>query len=398
MEFREKLKETSIGQYHGVLVQDPDLFTSWFKEIKILSKREEGNVYLAEVYGKLIVAKTNHRVECLLYEFLVGEQVNKLGKNFAQTLGLFILPNVLGIKPYEKYIPYLLLEYIQGDILEETIFDENILLEFYIQIICALQFAQEKIHFTHYDLHSENIIIKKTPTLLEYPLKRGTRKVKSSILVTIIDFGYSHVSLPHIPKGLSVCMKRDQLERGTVPSVFDPLIDFLRISSGGDFLFKYIEKTLGLPALRAKNAKPSVKIYNWAREFSANNNLDEEENLSGDFTEDEIVHQRSILIDKLKATRQQGFAIHPLQTLDDTFIYPKIVTPITREEFIKGMHKIMIKDVKNTKTLKEVFSQERLLLNTTNQDELFSNYKLYLTKQRKNNSLYSVLEFLDSLL
>ena len=318
-----------------------------------MEDRDEGEIYLAKVYGKSVVVKTSYKLECLIYEFLVGEQVNSLhSKNFPETLGIYLLPNKDRIKPYEEYIPHLLLEYVQGKTLDNYIhMSENSLLLVFYQLICILQLAQEQIEFTHYDLHSGNIIIEKShiPVTLEYNLKRGKKILKTKTIVHIIDFGYSHVKLPVVPKNCLVCLRRLMLDIGIVPSVFDPLGDFLYLSFVA-FLSDYIQLNYGSMG----KDTPSVKIYKWARSLEKENNLQEG---GGE--------DLSICLNKIE------------EITGDTFIYPKNTTPMTKEEYCENM---------------------KLFPNMKLQDQLFSNYKLYLVGQRKTKDLYSTLDFLLSLI
>jgi hypothetical protein len=83
-----------------------------------------------------------------------------------------------------------------------------------MQILYALEIAQHHIDFTHYDLHTENILIKKADkaTQIVYHRPDGTKRyVTSENVAVIIDFGYAHVKvddenygiLRHTPYGVN---------------------------------------------------------------------------------------------------------------------------------------------------------------------------------------------------
>ncbi len=73
--------------------------------------------------------------------------------------------------------------------------NESIL--YYLQIILALNLANEKCDFTHYDLHDDNVLIRHyrdTPFYIEYPFEEEKIYLLSpGGVATIIDYGMSHV-------------------------------------------------------------------------------------------------------------------------------------------------------------------------------------------------------------
>ena len=67
-------------------------------------------------------------------------------------------------------------------------------LSIFFQIICSLEVAQEKLLFTHYDLHLENIMIKKKSEILSFPI-HNTKYIfeKKKYSISIIDFEHSSI-------------------------------------------------------------------------------------------------------------------------------------------------------------------------------------------------------------
>ena len=68
-------------------------------------------------------------------------------------------------------------------------------LSIFFQIICSLEFAQERLLFTHYDLHLENIMIKKNnKKLLSFPIFNTNYLFKEEKnIISIIDFEHSSI-------------------------------------------------------------------------------------------------------------------------------------------------------------------------------------------------------------
>jgi hypothetical protein len=91
---------------------------------------------------------------------------------------------------YENIAPAVsLLEYLEICTFEEW-------LNIYMQILFALYIANERIYFTHYDLHPGNVLIrdlKKEEFYLEYITDNGKEYLKTTKLATIIDYGMSHI-------------------------------------------------------------------------------------------------------------------------------------------------------------------------------------------------------------
>lgn len=74
----------------------------------------------------------------------------------------------------------------------------------YLQILYALKFGKERTDFTHYDLHTDNILIrdinqnvpKSEKTFqIKYYTEEGEQYIRTQVIPTIIDYGFSHIKI-----------------------------------------------------------------------------------------------------------------------------------------------------------------------------------------------------------
>ena len=70
------------------------------------------------------------------------------------------------------------------------------------QILLALDLANEKLDFTHYDLHPENVLIKELPYDIYIPYPQGYLRTRH--LAMIIDLGRSHIRVNNKHYGFSL--------------------------------------------------------------------------------------------------------------------------------------------------------------------------------------------------
>lgn len=147
------------------------------------------------------------------YEFQVMKQINTLldkVPNFPTCLLYLKCPTE---DPHRRLCDsnssgnsreYILQEKIDGlqirDFVEKTK-SESMWLSILLQILVALQVAQDHIEFTHYDLHSSNFIIRKIesqyPVIMQIEMKSGEKiNIPTfNYIPVIIDFGRAHVKL-----------------------------------------------------------------------------------------------------------------------------------------------------------------------------------------------------------
>lgn len=101
-------------------------------------------------------------------------------------------------KPKKQYIQQ---EYIentntfQSFIVNKTL-SNNDLFSIFLQLLCSLEFAQNSLFFTHYDLHTDNILIQENVQKESFTVPifdRDFHFQKPKYIVKIIDFGFSTV-------------------------------------------------------------------------------------------------------------------------------------------------------------------------------------------------------------
>ena len=117
-----------------------------------------------------------------------------IDSNYRKKINPFNIDNDL----YPIKTDVLLMEYIEGislDSFSKTT-TSNILYTIIKQLMLIILVAQEKLKFTHYDLHPGNVIVKKTSTKqMNYVVNGKTYTVNTyGYLPVIIDFGLSYTS------------------------------------------------------------------------------------------------------------------------------------------------------------------------------------------------------------
>jgi len=154
--------------------------------------------------------------ESLLHEFVVGNTLNSLRRyipNFAMVHGAIIgSPPIInnsaevidwGRREEEKLVRYIVYENIApGE--DFASFSETCTFEswlnIYLQVLYACHFAYEMVGFTHYDLHDQNVIVRRTelPTPMYIPFKteHGVEYMSCGLIGTLIDYGFATVRTP----------------------------------------------------------------------------------------------------------------------------------------------------------------------------------------------------------
>ena len=93
---------------------------------------------------------------------------------------------------------YVILEYIVGDTFKKYIRTHSKTEIFYgiLQTMFGLHYAQKKVEFTHYDMHSDNVMITDIGRTVYYKYYIGNNDyiLPTSVNCFVIDFGWSHVS------------------------------------------------------------------------------------------------------------------------------------------------------------------------------------------------------------
>jgi hypothetical protein len=194
-----------------------------------------------QIVFKLSV-EVNRTIE---HEFFILKKLNQLRKfcpNFVGTYGLlnayvnksfFDDPNPKTLKnPFEiknNVVPsnYLLLEYV-GDVTFRHVYnyaDKQTVTGVLLSVLCALQAAQTKLKFTHYDLHSDNILMRKVEDTAYFAyIINGKCMVYPTHgwYPVIIDMGSSYIDgIDERPTRTSIRHYQDGLQSTN----YDPLSD-----------------------------------------------------------------------------------------------------------------------------------------------------------------------------
>lgn len=160
----------------------------------------------------IVKAPRNPENAELIHELFVGIQLNSLRSlvpNFAYVFGGFKCspPVIDATKDVVAWcnntavsVHYVLYENIapaksMREYVANCTFSQW--LDKYLQILYALNIAQEKKDFTHYDLHDENVLVRdigENSFSIPYETERnGTEYLLTDGIATVIDYGFSHV-------------------------------------------------------------------------------------------------------------------------------------------------------------------------------------------------------------
>lgn len=180
---------------------------------KLLSKRDEGDVYLYESAG-LVVKEVKYTQfgyicnECVEREYNVGVLVNSYNnKHLVKTLGYYEKVDKNNIRG-----SYVVTKYIKGVPLSQKDFDAKLLMRIW-NIIYGLQ---KEMKFTHYDLHFDNIIIGPNNDITIIDLSRS---YIDGILTSYVDTAWT--------------------DSAVTPGIFDPLFDLAYFL--GEIVMRYPE-------------------------------------------------------------------------------------------------------------------------------------------------------------
>lgn len=163
--------------------------TQWLTKIEKQQNlnNKQGKIYFAWLNNKQVVIKHYNR-KCLINhqirEELAGLSLNKLNlPYFVYTFGTM----------YRKSGAYLVTNFVNGQVLKLFLknnkINDSFLINIVLQLCIALETAQQKYLFTHYDLHLENVIIQPTTENIQLFNQYECRFEK--FIPVILDFGMS---------------------------------------------------------------------------------------------------------------------------------------------------------------------------------------------------------------
>jgi len=165
-----------------------------FKDCSVIHQSHDTDIYIKVINENVSLLikhiKSDNRRSQLINEAFCGiTEINNLIKDiphFRMTYGLSRDKNIL------------VSEYIEGKTLKEYITDGctvSELKQIFIMLTLAIQIAQEKCGFVHYDLYPWNIIIHKLKSKkkITYQLDADIITIETDIIPVIIDYGRSHI-------------------------------------------------------------------------------------------------------------------------------------------------------------------------------------------------------------
>lgn len=177
---------------------------NWIKHMKTLSSGTYGETYTADIINKNIniiikIPFSISNYSDILREYFIGvTMINSLRysiPNFVYTLGAFHCGN---IKKDCEGNPNLLIMYekINGQGMFYKMKNNGFewFLNMFAQILLALEIAQRSIGFSHYDLHTLNVMIKEEPIDYTGLIDNVSYEVSTHEYPVIIDFGRSCVT------------------------------------------------------------------------------------------------------------------------------------------------------------------------------------------------------------
>lgn len=214
----------SLKKENGIYVLTKDI-KKYIDKLDVLRTGADGIVYNATFFSDIeLVIKLpineeedeeeeiKKKREMMIREYYIGiKAMNKLRyivPNFVYTLGCFMCDKPSDINPLENLCEnmsgstshFIVYEKIPGHNDIKTVGDliDNKLsfnqwLVIFFQLLLALEVAQREVEFTHFDLHFDNVMIRKQENF-EYsvPLDMCTYTIKNpEFIPVIIDFGRS---------------------------------------------------------------------------------------------------------------------------------------------------------------------------------------------------------------
>lgn len=220
-----------------------------FDKLRRIGAESEDGVALLAGFGELdnmfiIKAPKDPLKDEMFHEYFIGvtttNPMRSFVPNYAYIFGAFkCQPPIVaedkrvtqwcGRGNRDTYVNYIVYEKIPGKEMKEMCktctFPEY--LSWFIQLALALQMGAEKRGFTHYDLHSENVLMRDwiyDDFAIPYDTPFGIVYIRTNKISTMIDFGRSHA----VVNGESFGVYGFE-EYGAFPDVTRPWYDLYKI-------------------------------------------------------------------------------------------------------------------------------------------------------------------------
>lgn len=200
----------------GLVVLKKD-FRKFIRKIELVANAgANGNIYMTQFFldTQFVIKFPNYyaNINTTVREYFIGiKSINNLRylvPTFVYTLGSFMCPGINEIDKTEKQIdvfcntsngvrPFILYEKIPDDSIT-TLFKKDELnfqkwLVIFFQLLLGLEVAQKEVRFTHFDMHTENVLVRKKDNYnYKVNLDMFTYSVNNPHFIpAVIDFGGS---------------------------------------------------------------------------------------------------------------------------------------------------------------------------------------------------------------
>lgn len=217
---QQDLGQAEIQKTIGCIVQgigyldqsgNTEVIKKYFRNLRMIGKESvEGNAFLTDFKDAkdmfVIKAAKDANKDTMIHEVIVGlygtNKLRSLIPNFAYIYGGFSCTSPLiengqlldWCSKDGNNVHYVIYENINDSVsLEKYLYTATPqeFLDVYMQLVYSLKIANEACDYTHYDLHSNNILIRRMNDL-KY-IKYGDNYILTRDIATIIDYGYSHI-------------------------------------------------------------------------------------------------------------------------------------------------------------------------------------------------------------
>jgi len=177
-----------LKYYSNTMLDLPFLF-------KTIQNLEDKSLYSEAVIGFYVINKIRATIPNFVYTHAIFSSAPSL-----TTANKSVVSWCDG----SSNIPYTIIEDLRpGDNLSNKL-DQNItaehFLNWYLQVLLALNYAEQKYGFTHYDLHHNNVFITNKPPRSQYLINTplGDKYIQCNFgIAKIIDFGLSRANIDH---------------------------------------------------------------------------------------------------------------------------------------------------------------------------------------------------------
>ena len=322
MKFHRKFKEKGKQGISGLLNIDNS---------SIVFKMSQQLNYLVNHEYNIMKSLNNVRKYCPHFCKVYGKVKHSVDGNYRKKENPF---DVTSTHPIQ--IDTLVMEYVKGkklySMLKNNDIDEKIIFSAIKQILLCLSIIQREKEFSHYDLHSCNIIMKKCnpDAVFLYVLDENNQFCVPTYgyYPVIIDFGFSYIKECN---NKPICTSLAHTEVGFLSNMFYKISDYkLFLITVSDELNKY------------KNSKNTVKFRNIIRNIFDSLDVDWEsgwDNSDQKNAADQILHKiNNIELDSTLFTKYNHFCIDIIQNL--------ITLPLKKEnnKLIKESYKMFVEE------------------------------------------------------